>query len=219
MLVNLSTFNHAVREFETNRAKLYRSDGSPVYGDKELQERLTALLERPRMALGMLEKEVTQTIEESERDQLTADLDPVLSLSDSELSRAAALRGFVEDAVGESDLPTLAKTLAAVLVHGGKAEQVLYLRAGNKRIEAFKDDRRGSGDWTDTDGISDCVEQLGKLRASLTDAKQPAKLDASRQRVREAHEALMNAKAQMRELDGSSATHRAQVGAMYQAAF
>jgi hypothetical protein len=106
MLVNGHTFDVTVREYEANKAKLYRSDGSPVYGDKEFQERLAGLLERPKLAMSMLETEVNKTIAEAERDLQLADLDPVLQLSDAELQRAAALKPFVEDAVSEADLRT-----------------------------------------------------------------------------------------------------------------
>lgn len=220
MLVNGHTFDVTVREYEANKAKLYRSDGSQIYADQEHQERLAGLLERPKLAMSMLETEVNKTVAESERDLLTEHLDPILQLSDAEAQRAAALRGFVEDAVSEADLLTLAKTLTAILAHGGKSERALYLRAGNRRLEAFRAEHRGQpGQWTDAAGISDCTEALASLRASLADPKQGEKLSSARTRIQEAYTALQQAKTRMRELDGSSAQHRERVNSMYQSSF
>ncbi len=219
MLVHASVFDHALREFQTNKSKLFRSDGSPVYGDKELQERVNALLERPKIALGALEREVSETIAAAERDLQLADLDPVLQLSDAELHRAAALRGFVADAVGEADLPTLAKTLTAILAHGGKAERTVYLRAASAKLEAFRAEHRADGNWSDAEGIGDCSEAITRLRDSLADPKRSEKLDSARGRIQEAYTALQSAKVRMGQLDGSHAAHQERVDRTYQSIF
>lgn len=219
MLVNVSVFDHALREFQTNKSKLFRSDGSPVYGAKELGERIGQLLERPKIALGALEREVSETIAAAERDLQLADLDPVLQLSDAELNRAAALRGFVADAVGEADLPTLAKMLQAVEAHGGKAERTVYLRAASAKLEAFRAERRDGGNWSDAAGIGDCTEAITRLRDSLADPKRSEKLDSARVRIQEAYAALQDAKVKMGQLDGSAAQAQERVNGMYQGIF
>lgn len=216
MLVHSSVFDHALREFQTNKAKLYRSDGSPVYGDKELGERVSQLLERPKIALNALEKESAAAIAEAERDLQLADLDPVLQLSDAELNRAAALRGFVADAVSEADLPTLAKMLQAVEAHGGKAERTVYLRAATAKVEAFRAERRDGGNWSDAAGIGDCTEAITRLRDSLADPKRSEKLSSARSRIQEARTALQDAKVKMGQLDGSTAKAQERVNGMYQ---
>lgn len=220
MLTYPSVFDHALKEFEANKAKLYRGgDGvTQIFSDQEHQERVNQLLERPKIALAALEKESAAAIAEAERDLLTEHLDPILSLSDSEAARAAALQGFVEDGVEAASLPELAQTLKAILVHGTKTGRVLYVRAAHKKLEQFKAEHRG-GRWEDAAGISDCAEALAALKASLVDPKQGEKLSTARARIQEAYAAFQGAKVRMGQLDGSHAQHQGRVDSMYQSRF
>jgi hypothetical protein len=216
--VSENTFNYAVREFEANKAKLYRPDGKPIYGPKEHAERLTALLERPRAALGAIEAEHPTVIAENEKVQLSQHLDPILSLNDGEITRANALRGFVADSVTETPLPELAQMLKAVLVLGGKPERALYARAAKKKVDALIAAHRTDRS-IDITGSSFVLEEVGKLLQSLADPKTAEAIKAAGDQIEKAHAILHNAKVTLRRLDGREAQAQEQSRALYQANF
>jgi len=155
----------AVSAFKDGHAKLLTKDGQPVYAVEE-QERRAASLRQP------LEAEIAQAHEAANEELAEAraaletlqGADPLDSLSESELGRAAALAPFVREDVTELAPDQLARRVGAVLASKDRPAIRLWTRYLGRRHDAAIAAGR-------TDGLAALHAALGRLRESDTTAK------------------------------------------------
>ena len=121
-------------EAESQRAKLYRQDGGPIFAADTTAERLEAIAtaERERLAELLERTEPAMDTLNAERQRLqgASQLD---ALRTDELSRANSLAGFLEKELAGMNWPQLATRFEAAAQSGDKA--LLYL------LSRFTDDR------------------------------------------------------------------------------
>jgi hypothetical protein len=129
--------------FEREHAELFRPDGSKLYSDSEHDERENTLrAERHQKLTGIqaeVEAERAAALEELE---LIENADPTTLLSDDELRRADARRGFISDEVWALPEDRLVARLKAVRAGGNRALMFAYWQAA-KAHESVRADAMG----------------------------------------------------------------------------
>ena len=90
--------DRAVSEFGTNKKRLYRADGSKVYGEEEHAERLGKLTEELRERVEAVSAEATEDAEGYEREALALSyVDPSRMVGPSDRGRLEVARPFVKE--------------------------------------------------------------------------------------------------------------------------
>jgi hypothetical protein len=156
----------AVQAFKSGRATLLTKDGQPVYAPEEHQRREEAL-RQPLEAEIVSAKEAAQE-EQAEAKAALATLegyDPLDSLTEAELGRAASLAPFVREDVAELAPERLEARVSAVLASKDRVAIRLWTRYVGRRYDASLSAGR-------TDGLAALHEPLRRLRATDTAAKQ-----------------------------------------------
>ena len=121
----LETMIAAAREKEKSaKARLYR-DGQPMFLEEEHGRQVQAIETERRQAVGAVTAEVQRRVSEIDEQLLPTDIDPVTSLKGDDLTRAAAIAGFVKEDIERGDV---AAKVRAVIRSGDKAAQVVWLR-------------------------------------------------------------------------------------------
>jgi hypothetical protein len=134
----------AFGEFEENRQRLFRRDGSKVYGDEEHAERMEALVSE-------LHEEINHEIEGAEQDAAEREqealglsyTDPTKGLTGSDRERLSASLPLVRDDCQAMPLPALVQRLKAVAAGSDRVPKILHASYGNSRAEA--EERRLEG--------------------------------------------------------------------------
>jgi len=163
----------AVQAFKSGHAKLLDANGQPVYAVEEQQRREAAL--RPPLESEIAEARTAANEELGEAKvglETLEGYDPLDSLSESELTRAASLAPFVREDVAELAPDLLARRVSAVLASGDRPAIRLWTRYLGRRSDAAM----ATGQ---TDGLAALHAALGRLRESDTTGKaQRSQLDA-----------------------------------------
>lgn len=135
---NETTIGETARDIQSRRESaeqsLYREDGSRLYSDAEHAERLQQIkAERDQRAADLTEQ--ADKLVEQRQAELAAleDADPIVSLSESELSKANGLRAFIREDAEESSLQDLARRAKAASLSGDKVTALLYSRYASRR--------------------------------------------------------------------------------------
>jgi hypothetical protein len=109
---------------QTAKAALLR-DGRAVFAADEHDRRAQAIETERGQAIAVVKSEVQRRIQEIDEQLLPTDIDPVTSLKGDDLTRAAAIAGFVKEDIERGNV---AAKLRAVLRSGDKAAQAVWLR-------------------------------------------------------------------------------------------
>jgi hypothetical protein len=109
---------------QTSKAALLR-DGRAVYAPEEHARRVTAIETQRRQAVDAVKSEVLRRVSEIDEQLLPTDIDPVTSLKGDDLTRAAAIAGFVKEDIERGDV---AAKLRGVIRSNDKAAQAVWLR-------------------------------------------------------------------------------------------
>ncbi|MDP9477280.1 MAG: hypothetical protein M3R38_16635 [Actinomycetota bacterium] len=194
----------AGRRFEEGKKRLYKN-GKQLFSDEVHREELDKLARERNAVLFEVEEEARElragavaTLERVEH------ADPAALLSDEELSRANARRGFANDQADSLRVEDLLKRLSSVLHGGDRAAIFAYLLAGQRRRQAILERRRersgsfasgpgpgvppsgataaGSSGGTPLDGV------LEEMHKALGGEKLEAELEAARVIGQEAFE-------------------------------
>jgi hypothetical protein len=139
----------ALSEFEERKRRLFRADGSKVYGEAEHAERMAALVSE-------LHEETDREIEGAEQDAAEREqealglsyVDPTKGLTGTDRERFSAALPLVRDDCQTMPLPALVQRLRAVAAGTDRVPKVLHARyastraaAEDKRLEDLARDR------------------------------------------------------------------------------
>jgi hypothetical protein len=173
--------DHSVAMFERDKAKLYRPDGSTVYGEAEHQERLAGLLARFDEGVADVTEAAEEAIAAAGRDlDGLRGSDPLDTLSGDDLARANALRPFVAEDGEHLPPARVAERARAALARKDRPQALLWLRAIERRLEGLRG--RGPGD----PAAAELLPARRDLEAFFDDPKAREKRERLRQRAESA---------------------------------
>lgn len=148
----------AQEKFETDKATLYRSDGSQMFSEDEHKERLDALTRERNTTLKQAEEDVREEmIKLDERVEHVKARDIAELLDGEELRAAGDRRAFAIDASETLGTGELASRMRSVLATGDKGAIFAYLNAGERKrrelVNARPAGRAGASSATDLDSV------------------------------------------------------------------
>jgi len=127
----------AATQREEAEAKLYRDDGSKVYGEQEHRERLAAIRAEYSRAFDRIDAAIEERVEQSEGELVALEhADPAGSLSTEELQRAAAMSGFVGAEVDGLSTQNLVRRVRAAASSGDRAAMYALQHHAARRVDA-----------------------------------------------------------------------------------
>lgn len=180
----------ARQRYETERAKLFRADGSKFYSDAEHDERVAALRNERNAALREIERETDEELA-SARADLTAleNGAPTALLTTAELERANARRALVLDDVAGLRNDELVNRLEAVLHGGDRDSMFVYLQAGRRRVHELRGKLGAKpGEGTGVEVPPELSRVLDDLAEKLVPESRKRELEVTRLRIEEAGE-------------------------------
>jgi hypothetical protein len=158
-----SKIESASKNFETNRAQLFRSDGTPKYAEKEHKERLAVILQPLQESVGKARDLTAQAIQEANRIENAAPPNVMAHLSTEDLQRAVLLDHFVAVEVAGMSLEHLSQRLHEAQVGQDRAAQAVYLLHGQKRAAALRGDHN-----VQTRPVREMMKQIDQSLSALT---------------------------------------------------
>lgn len=210
----------AVTTYEAERKKLYRADGEPKFGEKELAERQEGLLAGVREAVDAA-IQVADELQKAARVEAIAAsaTDPTAGLSADELQTASLKTQFVREDVArlragvDANRPgPLEERLQVVLASDDRVLHWLYHRYCEQEAGALREiARRPRGQISNDQSrrlsvLAQAAQQLGE---KLVDPALKKKADLAEARRQRGMDLSMKARRQLGEVDGSQERARA----------
>lgn len=215
-----------VADFEGAEKKLYRKDGSKVYGDEEHAERLGRLREEFSKKLGKVVSELEEDAEEYEKEALAFSYtDPASQVPASERSKLETSRAFVREDCEDMAVPALAERISAVSAGSDKVARALHARYGRRRLEALnaESNRLAQEGRPARPGAAQETRSLAEAVASLEEQLKDPKVEEKRQAAQEAaaksRQLVRDARRQQGRLDGTAEIAREMQARATHAAF
>ncbi len=216
----------AVSEFEAAKKRLYRADGSKVYGDEEHAERLGKMADGLREKAEAVAAEARSDIEGYEREALALSYtDPASLVPASDRGRLETSRVFVKEDCETFAVPALTERLTAVSAGKDKVAKVLHARYARTRLEALKaeSDRLawegGSAGPEASRQERALGEAVASLEAVLEDPRKAKKAQGLKEAAEESRRAAREAKTRLSAADGTDEAARERQRAATQGAF
>jgi hypothetical protein len=129
----------AISEFEENKARLYRRDGSKVYGEAEHSERLGKLTAELSEKVEAVITEAQEDAQGYEQEALALSYtDPTKGLIGTDRERFSVSLPLVREDCEGLSADALLKRLAAVSAGSDRVAKVLHARYGKSRAEAME---------------------------------------------------------------------------------
>ena len=206
----------AVSEFEAAKKRLYRSDGSKVYGDEEHAERLGKLTDGLREKAEAVAAEARSDIEGYERAVLASSYtDPASLVPASDRGRLETSRVFVKEDCEALTAPALTERLEAVSAGSDKVAPVLFARYARTRLEALEAESSrlaGEGRPAGAEKVREnraLGEAVARLEAALEDPQKVKRVQGLKEAAEESRRVARTARARVSELDGTDEAARA----------
>jgi hypothetical protein len=180
----------AVSEFEEERQRLYRRDGTPVFGEAEHQERMGALVSGLQEELEAEIDGAREDVAAYEHEALALSYaDPTKGLASTDRERFSASLPLVREDCQAMPLRSLVERLRAVAAGSDKVPKILHARYAEMRADA--EDARlrelARDRATATPATAEDVRFLRELRAVAAELELQTQ-DEDRARRREAAE-------------------------------
>jgi hypothetical protein len=170
-----SGVDKAAEQFEQEKARLYRQDGTPKYSPKEHQERLAALLEPVNKAAEKAKQTAQAVHQRCDQEATVQNTDPLLRLTKPEEQAEVTYKQvLIEDDVQKTPLTALAQRLEAIAIHGTKVEQLLYARYARRRVEEAR--RQAANSNRSPEGIGLAFRAVEALEQKNADPALQAQL-------------------------------------------
>lgn len=220
----------AIEEFEAAKQRLFRRDGTKVYGDAEHEERMGRLVEDLAEDVGAQIEKAEADAQGYERESLGLSYqDPTLGLSGSDLERLAASSPLVREDCESMDAHALAERLRAVAAGSDKLAKLLHARYAGSRAAAMNrrmDEaaRSGTGRGTgvsvgDSAALRDLRGAVSELAAQLEDADLTKRRGAAEEAAKSSRELARRLISRRSAVDGSDEAARRATRERLQAAF
>lgn len=191
----------AVSAFKEAEKKLYRNDGSKVYGDEEHAERLGRLREEFSEKIGKVVSEVEEDAREYEQEAHSyAYTDPIKGLSSLERARLDSSRPLVAEDCERLSVEELTQRIEAVSAGADRVAKVLHARYGSYRVRSIEERRdREFQAGTSRPGSSAEAERLSSLRTALRGLEEQTENSKVEERRKAAQEAATRSRQLVRE--------------------
>lgn len=164
----------AGRRFSEGAGRLYQADGSPLFAEDVLRTQLEELARERNRELLAIEEEAREIaagaggiIERLEH------ADPADLLTDEELARANAWRGFANDQAASLPVEDLRKRLDSVLHGGDRAAIFAHLLAGQRRRQTILERRREAAAASGPGGTPAAYSDITALDEALAAMRRP----------------------------------------------
>lgn len=216
----------AASAFEEAQKKLYRTDGSKVYGDEEHAERLGKLREGLTEKIGKVVSEAEADAKSYEKEALAFSYtDPASQVPASERGKLETSRAFVKEDCEDLAVPALTERISAVSAGSDRAAKILHARYGRRRLDAInaESNRLASEGQPAGPEAAQEARSLAEAVATLEEQLKDPKTEDRRQAVEEAAKAsrqlVRDASRRRGELDGTAEQARQGQAGMAHAAF
>ncbi len=216
----------AASTFEEAKKKLYRVDGSKVFGEEEHSERLGKLREEFSEKLSKVVSEVEgDVIEYEDKARSFSYTDPASQVPASERGKLETSRAFVKEDCEDMPVPALVERLCAVSAGADKVTQVLHARYGRRRLEALNTEsnrlaREGKSARPEVaQEFRTLAEAVTTLEAQLKDPKTEESRQAAQEAAKASRRLAMEARRRQGELDGTAELARERQAQATRAAF
>lgn len=212
-----SDVSRAVKDFEEEKAKLYRRDGSPKFAEKEHAERMGDLT-------GSLRKRVEGVVEKAEQDAREYETearglsysDPTANLSAGDLSRLATTRALISEDCERLVAPALIQRLRDVSAGGDKVAKILHARYARFRLQALEDEsERAYRDGRPDPQAAEKAARRREMEGAVAELEEQVKDRKTAEGMRELSEAAersrqvaLEARRRLMEADGTAAAAR-----------
>lgn len=202
--IHRAAIDRAKTRFETERGKLYRPDGAPVYGPDEHAERMTSLFADFDRVADETRQGAQQRMEAAKQERQTLGADPFYRLTTEQLQRAAALAPFIQQDCERLRFDELAERLTAAVVSDDPVARQLYLRYSRQRREtAVTPQRDGSARTPNGADYQAFGEALRQLEDATKDPTIETKRAEIEQRIQTDQALIIHANRARAELDGT----------------
>ncbi len=223
----------AVSAFEAEKKRLFRSDGSKVYGKEEHAERLGKLTDGFREKVEAVAEEAARDAEGYEREVLALSYqDPLKSLMTSERERVSASMPFVKEDFETQPLAALVERMRAVAAGMDKPSKLLHARYGLRRYEmetARLGEARLASQGQSTDGNPVGTTDTAALRELKTAAEEIAQelkdpadergREAAQEAARKSQRIVTTSRSRLSQADGTAERVRREHAGVIQATF
>jgi hypothetical protein len=205
-----SRAERAVSEFEESKKRLFRRDGSKVYGEAEHAERMEALVSELHEDIGKEIEGAEQDAAEREQEALGLSYtDPTKGLTGTDRERLSASLPLVRDDCQTMPLPALVQRLRAVAAGSDKVPKVLHASYGISRAEA-EDSRleelardRGDVPPEDARALRELREAVSELESQIEDEDRARRREAAKEAASRSRQLAGKLRRRRSEVDGS----------------
>ncbi len=205
----------AVEEFEAAKKRLYRRDGSQVYGEAEHAERLGKLAAELRERAEAVAAEAQEDAEGYDRELLALSYtDPAETVPASERGRLETSRAFVKEDCENMSVPALTERISAVSAGSDRVGQVLHARYGRRRLEALDAESNRLASEGRPAGAEVAAERRGlgeavsALEAQLEDPKRAERAERIKEAAAESRRVAREARRKLCDANGTSEAAR-----------
>lgn len=205
----------AVSGFEAAKKRLFRGDGSKVYGEEEHEERLAKLTEGLWEKIEAVSAEASKDAEGYDGEALALSYtDPASQVPASDRGRLETSRAFVKEDCESLDPAALTERLTAVSAGSDKVAKVLHARYGRMRMEALRAEsdrlhREGRSTGTEAAARERALgEAVSALEVGLEDPKVAKRAAGLKEAAEESRRVARDARRRLSEADGSDAAAR-----------
>lgn len=180
----------AAKAFEERKAKLYRKDGTQLYGPEEHKERLGEIARERDAALDRL---IEEAAEERRKAEAKAESlkrpDVTASLTEAELASANSRYTFISEEVMELSKDDLLSRIGVVLESGDRASIFAHARATRKRAASDHEKRGAAARRAGTGRVVvrsvDLTEAAERLEDKLAGGSRKERIAEAKERAKE----------------------------------
>ena len=217
----------AVSGFEEAKKRLYRKDGSKVYGEEEHTERMEKLVSGLREKVEAVTKEAEEDATGYEREVLALSYtDPTKGLTGEGRERLTASAPLVKEDCEGMAPSSLVERLRAVSAGKDKVAKVLHARYARSRYEAesarvAEQARNGTRNVpaTDTAALRRVLELAQEIEGQLGDPESERRREAFTEAAKKSRETIRTARRRLSEADGTGERARREMAERVRAGF
>jgi hypothetical protein len=205
----------AIADFQESEKRLYRRDGSKVYGEAEHAERFDKLTSELSEKVEAVISEAQEDGAEYEQEALALSYtDPTKGLIGTDRERLSVSLPLVREDCQSMPLPVLAERLRAVSAGSDRVAKILHARYANSRAEAL--DRRleelarngGAVPVEDAAALRELREAVSALEEQTEDKDVAKRREAAKEAASKSRSLAMKLRRRRSEVDGSDETAR-----------
>jgi hypothetical protein len=200
----------AIANFEENKTRLYRRDGSQVYGEAEHSERLGRLTSELSAKIEAVITEAQEDAVEYEKEALALSYtDPTKGLLGTDRERFSVSLPLVREDCEGMSVGALLQRLAAVSVGSDRVAKILHTRYARSRAQAMERQMAetarsgGSVSVDEAAAFRGLAEAVSELEGQIEDKDTAKRREAAKDAVKKSRQLAMKLRQRLYEADGS----------------